>query len=158
MDEQQEQISLINPQSYERLMAEGYTLVHIGLIMIRLQTMHRRGAGTMALVAPRQTNWTDDRAITAVAEVDLSQGSQLVYFVPDTLMTIEAARNRLELVVQTRGYDSWTGREPNLLTTRAMVGILTNTSHAAFRCHVNGVVNYLASNGIRAISGEPTFH
>lgn len=59
-----------------------------------------------------------------------------------------------KLVVQTKGYDSWTGREPILLITRAMVGRLTNTSHAAFRYQVGGVVNYLASNVIRAIPGR----
>lgn len=153
-DDHQESLPFINEVSYNQLQREQFSLMHTGLILVRLQVLHRREAGTMAMVALRQTNWQDDRAIIGAAEVDLSRGSQLVYFIPDLLMSLEGVHRRLELVIRTRGYDNWTGPEPNLIITRALVGRLTNTSHAAFRYRIAGVTDYLSSHGIQAIPGE----
>ena len=46
----QKESNFITPQSYQALRNAGYQHIHLGLMMVRLQTLHRREAGTMALV------------------------------------------------------------------------------------------------------------
>lgn len=153
-DDHQVNLPFINEVSYQQLRQEQFSLLHTGLVLVRLQVLHRREAGILAMIALRQTNWQDDRAIIGAAEIDLSRGSQLVYFIPDLLTSLEGAHRRLELVIRTRGYENWVGSEPNLIITRALVGRLTNTSHTAFQYRISGVTAYLSSQGIRAIPGE----
>nr|GEZ85112.1 RNA-directed DNA polymerase [Tanacetum cinerariifolium] len=45
--------------------------------MIRLHALHRRSAGTNALVVLRDTRWEDSRQIIATIEVDLSAGTHV---------------------------------------------------------------------------------
>ncbi|GJX30291.1 hypothetical protein Tco_0238370 [Tanacetum coccineum] len=54
---------------------------------IRLHALHRRSAGTNALVVLRDTRWEDSRQIIATMEVDLSAGTQLVYTFPDMILS-----------------------------------------------------------------------
>ena len=87
-------------------------------------------------------------------EVDLTRGSQLVYVIPDTMMTIGDFYCNIQLSILTRGYDSWRNGEANLLITRGMVGRLSNTPNVVFAYEVSGVVDYLTSHGVRALSGR----
>nr|GFC24571.1 hypothetical protein [Tanacetum cinerariifolium] len=64
-------------ESYESLRNSGIQHIHLGIFMIRLHALHRRRAGTNALVVLRDTRWEDSRQIIATMEVDLSAGTQL---------------------------------------------------------------------------------
>ncbi|GJV64983.1 hypothetical protein Tco_1475811 [Tanacetum coccineum] len=67
--------------------------IHLGIFMIRLHALHRRSAGTNALVVLRDTRWEDSRQIIATMEVDLSAGTQLVYTFPDMILSVNDFHN-----------------------------------------------------------------
>ena len=67
--------------------------------MIRIHTLHRRGTRTNALVVHRDTRWRDERQIIGTMEVDLTPGTQLVYMVPDIVMSIDDFNNHLEMAL-----------------------------------------------------------
>jgi len=110
--------------------------VHLGMFMIRLHALHRRGAGTNALVVLRDTRWRDDRQIIGTMEVDLSAGTQLVYMVPDLILSIEDFYQHIQVAIQTHGYEEWQGGESNLLITVGLVGRISNTSYMGFQYSV----------------------
>ncbi|XP_074570356.1 uncharacterized protein LOC141826935 [Curcuma longa] len=151
----QQNLPLINQESYNRLRREGMQIIHLGLVMIRVHALHRRNAGTNALIVLRDTRWRDDRSIIGTMEIDLSGGTQLVYIAPNILISIEDFFHHIELAVQTHGYEDWNAAESNLLITRGLIARLTNTSHAGFRYNIQNVTDYLASNGIRAVPASP---
>ncbi|XP_042398918.1 uncharacterized protein LOC121989120 [Zingiber officinale] len=130
-------------------------LIHLGLVMIRIHALHRRNAGTNALIVLRDTRWTDDRSIIGTMEVDLSEGTQLVYIAPNLLISVEDFYHHIEIAIQTHGYEQWNSAESNLLITRGLIGRLTNTSHAGFRYNIQNVADYLASTGINAVPATP---
>ncbi|KAG6532385.1 hypothetical protein ZIOFF_006225 [Zingiber officinale] len=146
--EGQQNLPLINPESYSILRQEGMQLIQLGLVMIRIHALHRRNAGTNALVVLRDTRWSDDRSIIGTMEIDLSEGTQLVYIAPNLLISIEDFFHHIELAIQTHGYENWNYAESNLLITRGLIGRLSNTSHAGFRYNIQNVADYLASTGI----------
>ncbi|XP_074567172.1 uncharacterized protein LOC141823861 [Curcuma longa] len=122
--------------------------------MVRVYTLHRRDAGTMALIVLRDTRWRGDRAIIATMEMDLSRGTQMTYVIPDLMISIDDFSNHLELSIQTHGYNDWQGGTSNLLITRMMLGRLTNTSFTNFSYNVQHVADYLASRGVIALPGN----
>ncbi|GKC37068.1 hypothetical protein Tco_1049452, partial [Tanacetum coccineum] len=132
----------------------GLQHIHLGILMIRLHALHRRSAGTNALVVLRDTRWEDSRQIIATMEVDLSAGTQLVYTFLDMILSVNDFHNHVEVAIQTHGYDSWQGGESNLLITMALTGSLSNTSYMGFQYSVENVVDHLTTTGITAIPGE----
>ncbi|GJZ15568.1 hypothetical protein Tco_0551245 [Tanacetum coccineum] len=122
--------------------------------MIRLHALHRRSAGTNALVVLKDTRWEDSRQIIGTMKIDLSVGTQLVYMFPDMVLSIDDFNNHVEVAIQTHGYDTWQGGESNLLVTIAMIGRLSNTSYMGFQYSVDNVVDHLTTTGITAIPGE----
>ncbi|KAG6492550.1 hypothetical protein ZIOFF_047513 [Zingiber officinale] len=153
--EGQQNLSLINTESYGILGREGMQLIHLGLVMIRIHALHRRNAGTNALIVLRDTRWNDDRSIIGTMEVDLSEGTQLVYIAPNLLISVEDFYHHIEIAIQTHGYEQWNSVESNLLITRGLIGRLTNTSHAGFRYNIQNVADYLTSTGINAVPATP---
>ncbi|GKA14068.1 hypothetical protein Tco_0693714 [Tanacetum coccineum] len=128
--------------------------IHVGLAMIRIHTLHRAGAGTNALVVLQDTRWSNTVRIISTMEVDLTQGTQLVYMVPDMMMSINDFHNHLRVSIQTHGYEAWQGGESNLLVTLSMIGRLSNTSYVGFNYNTENVVDHLSTRGISAIPGE----
>ncbi|KAJ4784381.1 polyprotein [Rhynchospora pubera] len=153
-DGQQVELPFISEESFNRLLQEGLQHLHIGLIMVRLYTLHRRSAGVNALVLIRDTRWRDDRAVISSMEMDLTSGTQLAYTAPDMTLSIRDFRDHIQLVIQTHGYEGWQGGESNLLLSRSLIGRLSNTSHTNFRYNVQNVADRLASRGVRAIPGS----
>ncbi|KAJ4804653.1 polyprotein [Rhynchospora pubera] len=153
-DGQQVELPFISEESFNRLLQEGLQHLHIGLIMVRLYTLHRRSAGENALVLIRDTRWRDDRAVISSMEMDLTSGTQLAYTAPDMTLSIRDFRDHIQLVIQTHGYEGWQGGESNLLLSRSLIGRLSNTSHTNFRYNVQNVADHLASRGVRAIPGS----
>ena len=151
---QQINLRFCNERSLNRLRQAGLQHIHLGMMMVRIHTLHRRDAGTNALLVLRDTRWRGDIQIIGTMEVDLSSGTQLVYMTPNMMLSLDDFHNHIEIVVQTHGYDDWVSGESNLLITLAMVGRLSNTSFVGFRYNVQDVADYLATNGVRAIPGQ----
>ncbi|GJR09377.1 hypothetical protein Tco_0792029 [Tanacetum coccineum] len=81
--------------------------IYLGIFMIRLHALHRRSAGTNALVVLKDTRWEVSLQIIITMEVDLSVGTQLVYKFPDMVLTIDDFHNHVEVAIQTHVYDTW---------------------------------------------------
>ncbi|KAG6537061.1 hypothetical protein ZIOFF_002139 [Zingiber officinale] len=84
-------------------------------------------------------------------EIDLTHGSQLVYVIPDTMLTISDFYRNIQISILARGYEGWRNGEANILITRGLVGRLSNTPNVGFAYEVQHVVDYLASHGVRAL-------
>ncbi|WAK97196.1 polyprotein [Fatsia badnavirus 1] len=154
-DGQQIDRTLIHDESFRHLERARLRYIHIGVIQVRLQILHRREEGTLALIVFRDNRWQGEQAIMAQMEVSLSQGGyQMVYVIPDIMMTIGDFYRNVQISVQTRGYTNWHNGEANLLVTRGLVGRLSNTSNVGFQYSINSVTDYLISNGVRAIPGK----
>ncbi|KAG6510513.1 hypothetical protein ZIOFF_028537 [Zingiber officinale] len=113
--------------------------VHLGVLQLRIQALHRQEEGTMTLVIFRDNRWLRDQAILATMEVDLTQGSQLVYVIPDIMLTIGDFYRNIQISILTRGYERWQNDEANLLITRGLVDRLSNTPNVRFAYEVQEV-------------------
>ncbi|KAJ3697529.1 hypothetical protein LUZ61_001234 [Rhynchospora tenuis] len=152
-DGQQLEVPFITDESYDQLRQSGLQHIHIGLIMVRLHTLHRRNAGVNALIVIRDIRWRDERAIISSLEMDLGSGTQLAYTAPNMMLSIHDFHEYIQLVIQTHGYEQWQGGESNLLLSRSLIGRLSNTSHTNFRYNVQNVADHLTARGVRAIEG-----
>ncbi|KAG6506923.1 hypothetical protein ZIOFF_032256 [Zingiber officinale] len=93
--EGQQNVLLINPESYVVLRQEGMQLIHLGLVMIRIHALHRRNAGTNALIVLRDTRWNDDRSIIGTMEADLSEGYHKGYLEERGMNSMGQAKNKM---------------------------------------------------------------
>ncbi|ACF60613.1 ORF3 [Cycad leaf necrosis virus] len=146
--------TFIPQQSYEALSKEHMEYIHLGVIQVRLQILHRKFAGTLALISFRDTRWAgdDDRQLISVMEVDLSEGCQLIYVIPDMMLTLKDFYRHIQVSIQTKGYDTWTNGEANLLVTRSCTARLSNTPNVGFNYKTERVAEYLHSRGVQAIN------
>ena len=53
----------IQRESYEQLQRTGIQFIHLGVLQVRLQILHRQQTEATALVLFRDTRFTDDRSI-----------------------------------------------------------------------------------------------
>lgn len=54
--------SFIQPESADQLTRSGYSFIHIGIMQVRIQILHRQEEGTMAMIVFRDTRWEGDRS------------------------------------------------------------------------------------------------
>nr|QBB63970.1 polyprotein [Green Sichuan pepper vein clearing-associated virus] len=149
-------LRFIEEGSYQTLVRAGMQHIHVGMMMLRLQTLHRVDAGISAMVVFRDTRWSDDRQIISAMTMDLTRGTQMVYAIPNIMLSIHDFFHHVQVSIRTRGYGTgWTGGDSNLIVTRSMIGRITNTSQANFNYQIDGVSDYLASQGVQAVPGEP---
>ncbi|KAG6518475.1 hypothetical protein ZIOFF_021950 [Zingiber officinale] len=137
--------SFIQHESFNQLQRSGMRFLHMGVIQVRIQILHRQEEGTVALVVFRDNRWQGDQAIFATIEVDLTYGSQIVYVIPDTMLTISDFYRNIQISVLTRGYENWRNGEANLLVTRGMVARLSNTPNVGFAYSVANVASTTSS-------------
>ncbi|KAG6513896.1 hypothetical protein ZIOFF_024233 [Zingiber officinale] len=140
--------AFIQQESYAQLQRSGMRFLHMGVIQVRIQILHRQEEVTMALVVFRDNRWQGDQAIFATMEIDLTHGSQLVYVIPDTMLTVSDFYRNIQVSILTRCYEGWRNGEANLLITRGLVGRLSNTPNVGFAYEVQNVVDYLVSHGV----------
>ncbi|XP_042406492.1 uncharacterized protein LOC121996553 [Zingiber officinale] len=146
--------ALIQPESFMQLQRSGMRFIHMGVIQVRVQILHRQEEGTLLLIVFRDNRWQGDQAIFAIMEVDLTQESQLVYVIPDTMLTISDFYRNIQISILARGYEGWQNGDVNILVTRGMVGRLSNTPNVGFAYEIQNVVDYLITHGVRALPGR----
>ncbi|AQM50987.1 ORF3 [Wisteria badnavirus 1] len=151
----QEDFRYIQESSYNTLRNSGYEHIHIGMMMVRVLTLHRTHAGVKALVTFRDTRWQGELSILGQMELDLSEGSQPVFTAPNLMCSIHDFFHHIQVAVNTMEYDTWIAGESNLLITRGLVARITNSSVSGFRFGIEGVLNYFNSKGVMAIKARP---
>nr|ABI47986.1 ORF3 protein [Dioscorea bacilliform virus] len=147
--------TFIRPESYLELRKANMQFIHIGLMQVRIQVLHRHEAGTMALIVFRDCSWKGRRSTIARMEVDLTKGSQLVYIAPNITKKLTDFYNNIQVSILTKGYDDYQNSEANLLITKGMIGRLSNTSNVGFAYTVDGVAEYFITHGVQALKGMP---
>ncbi|KAG6474209.1 hypothetical protein ZIOFF_068133 [Zingiber officinale] len=128
--------------------------IHLGILQVRIQILHRQREGTMALIIFRDNRWQGDQTILATMEVDLTQGSQMIYVIPETMLTIGDCFRNIQISILTKGYEARQNGDANLLITRGLVGRLSNTPNVGFAYEIQGVVDYLTTHGVKALPGR----
>ncbi|KAG6510112.1 hypothetical protein ZIOFF_028120 [Zingiber officinale] len=157
-DNHQANRSFIQEESFNQLRRSGMQYIHLGVLQVRIQILHRQQEGTMVLIVFRDNRWQGDQAILATMEVDLTHGSQMIYVILEIMMTIGDLYRNIQISILTRGYEAWQNSEANLLITRGMVGRLSNTPNVGFAYEIQGVVDYLTSHGVKALPGRSFFN
>nr|ANV20890.1 ORF3 protein [Dioscorea bacilliform RT virus] len=147
--------TFIRPESYQLLQRSGMQFIHIGLMQVRVQVLHRLEAGTMAMIVFRDCSWKGKRSTIARMEVDLSKGSQLVYVAPNIIKRLADFYNNIQISILTKGYEDYQNSEANLLITKGLIGRLSNTSNVGFAYSIDGIADYFITNGVQAIKGAP---
>ncbi|KAG6468081.1 hypothetical protein ZIOFF_072649 [Zingiber officinale] len=153
-DNHQVDRSFIQEESFMQLQRSHMQYIHLGVLQVCVQILHRQHEGTMTLIVLRDNRWQGDQAILATMEVDLTRGSQMIYVIQEVMMTIGDFYRNIQISILTRGYEAWQNSEANLLITRGMVGRLSNTPNVGFAYEVQGVVDYLTSHGVNALPGR----
>ncbi|KAF3773293.1 Polyprotein P3 [Nymphaea thermarum] len=77
-------------------------------------------------------------------EIDLNQGAEIIYLVPNTYMSIRDFQKYLCVGIQTRGYEDMTEGD-NLLISIAVVGRLSNNDQVRYNLNIDGIVDVVAS-------------
>nr|AXG50786.1 ORF3 [Piper yellow mottle virus] len=145
--------TFIQEESHKKLVRSGIKFIHLGVLQVRLQILHRKEEGTLALVVFRDNRWKGDKGIIATMEVDLTKGCQMVYIIPDIMMTVNDFYHNIHISILTRGYEGWQHGEANLLVTRGMIGRLSNTPNVGFAYDIQEVVDYFITHGVNALPG-----
>ncbi|KAG6506309.1 hypothetical protein ZIOFF_031632 [Zingiber officinale] len=117
-DNHQVDRNFIQEESFAHLQRSRMQYIHLGVLQVRIQILHRQYEGTMALVVFRDNRWQGDQAILATMEVDLTRGSQMIYVIPEVMMTIGDFYRNIQISILTKGYEAWQNSEANLLITR----------------------------------------
>ncbi|KAG6510059.1 hypothetical protein ZIOFF_028067 [Zingiber officinale] len=146
--------SFIQEESFNQLQRSNMQYIHLRILHVRIQILHRQREGTMALIVFQDNRWQGDQVIQATMEVDLTQGNQMVYVIPETLLTIGDFFRNIQISILTKGYKAWQNGEANLLITRGLVGRLFNTPNVGFTYEIQGVVDYLTTHGVKALLGR----
>ncbi|KAG6470146.1 hypothetical protein ZIOFF_071203 [Zingiber officinale] len=106
-DNHQVDRSFIQEESFiSQLQRSGMQYIHLGVLQVRIQILHRQQEGTLTLVVFRDNRWQGDQAIIATMEVDLTKGSQMIYVVPEIMMTIGDFYRNVQISILTRGYEA----------------------------------------------------
>ncbi|KAG6493094.1 hypothetical protein ZIOFF_048070 [Zingiber officinale] len=124
-DNHQVNRNFIQEESFAQLQRSRMQYIHLGVLQVRIQILHRQYEGTMTLIVFRDNRWQGDQAILATMEVDLTRGSQMIYVIPEVMMTIGDFYRNIQISILTRGYEACQNSEANLLVTRGMVVIPT---------------------------------
>ncbi|KAG6473918.1 hypothetical protein ZIOFF_067838 [Zingiber officinale] len=119
--------AFIQPESFVQLQRSGMRFLHMGVIQVRIQILHRQEEGTLALIIFRDNRWQGEQSIFATMEVDLTYGSQLVYVIPDTMLTISDFYQNIQVSILTRGYENWRNDYLTSHGVRALPGRRYNT-------------------------------
>ncbi|KAG6497058.1 hypothetical protein ZIOFF_044944 [Zingiber officinale] len=119
-DNHQVDRSFIQEESFNQLRRSGMQYIHLGVLQVREQILHRQREGTMTLIVFRDNIWQGDQAILTTMEVDLTHGSQMIYVIPEIMMIIGDFYRNIQISVLTRGYEAWQNSEANLLITRGL--------------------------------------
>ncbi|AEC49881.1 polyprotein [Banana streak UL virus] len=152
VDDNQLDMTFIREETFEQLERAGLRYIHIGTLQVRIQPLHQRWSGTMAFIAFQDTR-SQPATVIAAMEVDLSKGAQMIYIIPDFMTTIGDFYQGIQLSIKTKGYNNWRG-EANLHLERMVTARLSSTSNTGFEIKIDKVVQFIRTNGIKAIEAE----
>ena len=158
VEDQQVELPLMQDSSFQQIQKEGYRYIHFGALLVGLKALHRTGLATKALLSLVDTRFTNlQMAIVGQMEVDLSDGYELVYIIPDDLqMKVTDFKNKLKMIIKTEGYRGMSqDMEANLMVVQQLTtSITTHARSGDKRRAKQEIVKYVSSKGIKCLSGK----
>ena len=101
-----EEITLISPQSAKEIMKNGYSAIHLGVVIIGVLSQTRAGLDTKAHLYLYDERFNDhEQAQLATAEVDLRNKVAVVGCLPDIDIDIKELCSKIKLSIQTKGFN-----------------------------------------------------
>ncbi|KAI9110057.1 hypothetical protein K1719_019098 [Acacia pycnantha] len=148
-------IPFINRDSKQKLLDQDLLIIHIGLVLIKITGLTRSQAGGQVILNLVDTRYNNDikRAIIGTMEVDMAQNSGVIYMAPQIQMTVTDFSKHFQLIIKTRVYEDFTEGQ-NLAITKILTGRLSNNTNNNFKLKIDRVMQYLGSQGIKAIEGK----
>lgn len=143
-------VDILSPETILKLKRTGKRFFHLGLIIIGIKVLTRKGTGTKLLTLVLDQSWTAniEKALLSGMEIDLNDKAALVYCVPDILKSIKDLKN-LKLGFSTAGFDDYIGN--NLIISIGILGKASNRSGMKFKINLAGIVQNISSKGIKMI-------
>ncbi|KAI9111266.1 hypothetical protein K1719_017678 [Acacia pycnantha] len=148
-------IPFINRDSKQKLLDQDLLIIHIGLVLIKITGTNRISSGGRVILNLVDTRYSNDiqRAIIGTMEVDMARNSGVIYMAPKMQMTVTDFAKHFQLIIKTRGYEDFTEGQ-NLAITKILTGRLSNNTNNNFKLKIDRVMQYLGSQGIKAIEGK----
>lgn len=99
----QVEMSFIAQESKHKLHEAGYPLIHIGLILIGIHSLHRNDYGSKVMVAlVDSSDNIPDKATIGSMEVDMSKGVEICYLAPNMLISVRDFCKFFKLIIKTK--------------------------------------------------------
>ena len=149
-------LDLIYKESYQKLSEVDYSLIYLGLILIGIIGMHKKGLGTKLLVNLVDTRHSESvsKDLIALVQVDMNKNLELVYITPNSLVSLSTLHMYINISIKAKGY-TVTSIEPNLLITKVFTSQVANGS--SIRCTLKPILKVseiLGSKGVEAFEAE----
>ena len=145
-----ELLDLITPESYSKIQNETLIRTHLGLIIIGVKGLTRKGLGCKTFVCMLDTRHNNEQqALIASMEVDMGSNNGIVYCTPDFMINTEDFYKYIKIGIKTKGYNMI--KSDNLLVCIGFVGKLTNSSRTKYKLDFTETRNILGSKGIQCI-------
>ena len=141
-------LRLITAESVKRV-ERIYTFMHLGLIVIGIKRLARKGLAIkilLALLDKRHSN--TDQTLIATIEVDMNENQGIFYCSPDFMISLEDIKH-IEIGIQTKGYEEFKGK--NLVISIGFIGRMTNSSNTRYRVDIKPIIEAMTSKGIQLI-------
>ena len=110
-------------------MATGYKTIHLGVVLLGIYGLHREHIGAKVLVTLIDTRFGDNltKAVIGTMEVDMHENDELVYIIlKNYRVSLFDFCNHVMITVKTKGYESMTAGEANLILIKAVTAGLSN--------------------------------
>lgn len=138
------------------MIAFGYTLVCIGLLMIGVIGLHKKGLGTkvfVSLIDIRQIENMPKATIDSL-EVDMNYNHiEIIYMIPNFLVSFEIFYRYIKLVINFKGYNM-IPNVANLLITKMFTEQSTNNSWVKYILTPKKLKSFLENQGLKGIEGK----
>lgn len=149
-DGNQQIINLMTPEAINQLKIQKYKMIHLGLIVIGVIGLTRQKIGAKLLLILIDDRHQDlDRAIFGTMEVDMNNNIGIVYIAPNFTMDINDFYKHVKLVIQTKGYENFQGK--NILLDITFLGKCMSRHAPKIKIKLDKIIETLNSTGINFI-------
>jgi hypothetical protein len=129
----------------------------LGALLLGIYGLHGEHMGAKVLVTLIDTRFGNDltKAIIGTIEVDMHVNHELVYMIPKNYrVSLSDFCNHVMITIKTKGYESMTVGEVNLILIKAVTAGLSNYAGPNFKVQTDHIAEFLGPKGIRAIPGK----
>ena len=143
-------LNLIDSESMRQLKTNNMNLMHLGLLVIGIKGLTRKGIGCKTLITVFDSRWTDVKtAIIGMTEVDMNENRAIIYCSPDFMLNSREFGEHIKIGIQTKGYENMEGN--NLLVCIGFLGKLAESSQTRYKLKTNKIVELMGNQGIKMI-------